>query len=93
MIGKSIFHYSESIAANTFPANRHSPPCCRLDTSLLSTGQQGAERRSARKVTKLITLGNVHSRQLLTAIRVEVVEVKSYTGDEKIPKYLVKRCR
>ncbi|MBQ3768533.1 MAG: hypothetical protein II866_05995 [Prevotella sp.] len=45
MIGKSIFHYSESIAANTFPANRYSPPCCRLDTSLLSTGQQGAERR------------------------------------------------
>ena len=74
-------------------ANRHPPLCCRLDTSLLSTAHQGAERRSARKVTKLITLGNVHSRQLLTAIRVEVVEVKSYTGDEKIPKYLVKRCR
>ena len=89
----SIFDYSESIAANTFPANRYSPPSCRLDTSLLSAGQQGAERRSASKVTKLITLGNVHSRQLLTAIRVEVVEVKSYTGDEKIPKYLVKRCR
>ncbi|MBQ3767787.1 MAG: hypothetical protein II866_02170 [Prevotella sp.] len=30
---------------NTFPANRHSAPCCRLDTSLLSVGQQGAERR------------------------------------------------
>ena len=75
------------------PANCHSAPCCRLDTSLLSAAHQGAERRSARKVTKLITLGNVHSRQLLTAIRVEVVEVKSYTGDEKIPKYLVKRCR
>ena len=41
---KSIFDYSESIASNTFPANRHPPPCCRLDTSLLSTGQQGAER-------------------------------------------------
>ena len=34
------------------PANRHSPPCCRLDTSLLSAGDQGAERRSARKVTR-----------------------------------------
>ena len=44
MIGKSIFHYSESIAANTFPANRHSPTGCRLDTSLLSAVQQGAER-------------------------------------------------
>ena len=43
--------YSESIAANTFPANRHSAPCCWLDTSLLSAGQQGAERRSASKVT------------------------------------------
>ena len=74
-------------------ANCHSANCCRLDTSLLSAAHQGAERRSARKVTKLITLGNVHSRQLLTAIRVEVVEVKSYTGDEKIPKYLVKICR
>ena len=42
-------------------ANRHSPPCCRLDTSLLSAAHQGAERRSACKVTKLITLGNVHS--------------------------------
>ena len=31
-------------------ANRHPPLCCRLDTSLLSTAQQGAERRSARKV-------------------------------------------
>ena len=49
----SIFDYSESIAANTFPANRYSPPCCRLDTSLLSAGQQGAERRSASKVTKM----------------------------------------
>ncbi len=38
--------------ADTFPANRHSPTGCRLDTSLLSTAQQGAERRSARKVTK-----------------------------------------
>ena len=38
--------------AVTFPANRHSPPSCRLDTSLLSTTQQGAERRSARKVTE-----------------------------------------
>ena len=36
---------------DTFPANRHSPTGCRLDTSLLSTAQQGAERRSARKVT------------------------------------------
>ena len=62
-------------------ANCHSAPCCRLDTSLLSAAHQGAERRSARKV------------KLLTAIRVEVVEVKSYTGDEKIPKYLVKICR
>ena len=43
------------------PVNRHPPPCCRLDTSLLSTGQQGAERRSARKVTRRITLGNVHT--------------------------------
>ncbi len=51
MIGKSIFHYSESIDSNTFPANRCSAPCCRLDTSLLSAGQQGAERRSASKVT------------------------------------------
>jgi hypothetical protein len=33
------------------PADRHSAPCCRLDTSLLSAGQQGAERRSDRKVT------------------------------------------
>ena len=33
-------------------ANRCSAPCCRLDTSLLSAGQQRAERRSARKVTK-----------------------------------------
>jgi hypothetical protein len=41
------------LTANTFPANRHSPPCCRLDTSLLSAGQQGAERRSASKVTKM----------------------------------------
>ena len=39
------------LTANTFPANRHSPPCCRLDTSLLSAAHQGAERRSARKVT------------------------------------------
>ena len=38
------------LTANTFPANRHSPPCCRLDTSLLSAAQQGAEHRSARKV-------------------------------------------
>ena len=38
--------------ADTFPANRHSATCCRLDTSLLSAGHQGAERRSARKVTK-----------------------------------------
>lgn len=38
--------------ADTFPANRHSPTGCRLDTSLLSTAHQGAERRSARKVTK-----------------------------------------
>ena len=30
--------------------NRHSPTGCRLDTSLLSTPQQGAEHRSARKV-------------------------------------------
>ena len=37
---------------NTFPANHHSPPCCRLDTSLLSVTQQGAERRSANKVTR-----------------------------------------
>ncbi|MBQ3768599.1 MAG: hypothetical protein II866_06335 [Prevotella sp.] len=38
------------LCAVTFPANRHSPPCCRLDTSLLSATHQGAERRSARKV-------------------------------------------
>jgi hypothetical protein len=38
---------------NTFPANRHSATGCRLDTSLLSAGQQGAERRSARKVTTM----------------------------------------
>ena len=57
----SIFDYSESIDSNTFPANRCSAPCCRLDTSLLSVGQQGAERRSARKVTKLITFYNVHN--------------------------------
>ena len=38
------------LTANTFPANRHSAPCCRLDTSLLSAAQQGAECRSARKV-------------------------------------------
>ena len=38
------------LTANTFPANRHSPTGCRLDTSLLSTAQQGAEHRSARKV-------------------------------------------
>ena len=38
------------LTANTFPANRRSPPCCRLDTSLLSAAQQGAERRSASKV-------------------------------------------
>ena len=49
---KSIFDYSESIAPNTFPANRHSPTGCRLDTSLLSATHQGAERRSARKVTE-----------------------------------------
>ena len=48
---ESIFDFSESIDSNTFPANRYSPPSCRLDTSLLSAGQQGAERRSARKVT------------------------------------------
>ena len=36
----------------TFPANRHSAPCCRLDTSLLSAGDQGAKRRSARKVMR-----------------------------------------
>ena len=40
------------LTADTFPANRHSATCCRLDTSLLSAGHQGAERRSARKVTK-----------------------------------------
>ena len=38
--------------ADIFPANCHSAPCCRLDTSLLSAIQQGAERRSASKVTK-----------------------------------------
>ncbi len=46
--------------ADTFPANRHSPTGCRLDTSLLLVRDQGAERRSARKVTRRITLGNVH---------------------------------
>ena len=38
------------LTANTFPANRRSPPCSRLDTSLLSAAQQGAECRSASKV-------------------------------------------
>ena len=32
-------------------ANCHSANCCRLDTSLLSAVQQGAERRPASKVT------------------------------------------
>jgi hypothetical protein len=32
------------LIADTFPANRHSPTGCRLDTSLLSAVQQGAER-------------------------------------------------
>jgi hypothetical protein len=55
---KSIFNYSDSIAiapfwliAVTFPAVCHSTPCCLLDTSLLSAGDQGAEHRSASKVT------------------------------------------
>ena len=39
------------LTADTFPADSHSPTGCRLDTSLLSAVQQGAERRSARKVT------------------------------------------
>ena len=39
------------VLPDTFPANRNSPTGCRLDTSLLSTAQQGAEHRSARKVT------------------------------------------
>ena len=34
-------------------ANCHSAPCCRLDTSLLSAVQQGAERRPASKVKRL----------------------------------------
>jgi hypothetical protein len=34
-------------------ANCHSAPCCRLDTSLLSAAQQGAERRPASKVKRL----------------------------------------
>ncbi len=34
------------------PANRHSPPCCRPYSREVSRRQQGAERRSARKVTK-----------------------------------------
>ncbi len=34
-------------------ANCHSANCCRLDTSLQSTTQQGAERRSASKVKRL----------------------------------------
>jgi hypothetical protein len=38
--------------ADIFPANCHSAPCCRLDTSLLSAIQQGAERRSASKVSR-----------------------------------------
>ena len=40
------------IVLTTFPANRRSAPCCRLDTSLLSSAQQGAECRSASKVMK-----------------------------------------
>ena len=36
--------------ADIFPANCHSAPYCRLDTSLLSAVQQGAERRPASKV-------------------------------------------
>ena len=35
-----------------FPANRHSATGCRLDTSLLSATQQGAECHSASKVTR-----------------------------------------
>ena len=47
------------------PVNRHSPTGCRLDNSLLLVRDQGAERRSARKVTGLITLGNVHTPSTL----------------------------
>ena len=34
------------------PANRYSPPCSVVDSREVSRRQQGAERRSARKVTK-----------------------------------------
>jgi len=45
-----VFSITPKVLPDTFPANRHSPTGCRLDTSLLSTGQQGAERHAASKV-------------------------------------------
>jgi len=50
-LGSKPLTLGKQATANTFPADCHSPTGCRLDISLLSTTQQGAERRSARKVT------------------------------------------
>ena len=53
------------LTSNTFPANRHSPPCCRLDTSLLSAAQQGAEHRSASKVISFKAAYRLHYPKLV----------------------------
>jgi hypothetical protein len=43
----------------TLLAERRSAPCCRPDTSLLSTEDQGAERRFAGKVVGANTIGEI----------------------------------